>query len=88
MGIGVSVLLIAAGLILALAVHTTVAGLDIQVVGWILAAAGVLGLILEFALFAPRRRYPADRSEVVERVAPAAPGVVEERRIVRDERSF
>ena len=88
MGIGVSVLLIAAGLVLALAVHATVAGLDIQVVGWILAGAGVLGLILEFALFAPRRRYPVATSEVRERVAPVSPGVVEERRIVRDERDF
>ncbi|RZS91720.1 hypothetical protein EV189_0967 [Motilibacter rhizosphaerae] len=79
MGIGVSVLLIAAGLIIALAVHATVSGLDLQVVGWILAAAGVLGLVLEFALFAPRRRYAAP---VVERdvVDPAPRTVVEERR--------
>lgn len=87
MGIGISVLLIAAGLILALAVDVTVSGLDIQVVGWILVAAGVLGLILEFAMFAPRRRYPARTAEVRERaVVDPAPAVVEERRIYDDGR--
>jgi hypothetical protein len=85
MGIGASIVLLAAGLILALAVHASVAGLDVQAVGWILAAAGVLGLVLEFALFAPRRRYPAAADRVVERDVverPAAPRtVVEERRV-------
>jgi Domain of unknown function (DUF6458) len=81
MGIGVSILLIAAGLILALAVHVTVSGLDIQVVGWILVAAGVLGLVLEFALFAPRRRYAARDYPVRD---PDATRVVEERRTYDD----
>ena len=85
MGIGIGVLLIAAGLILALAVHVTVSGLDIQVVGWILVAAGVLGLILEIALFAPRRRYPAAR-DYDPRVSPG--GRVEERRIYDDRGNY
>lgn len=83
MGIGVSILLIAVGLILALAVHVTVSGVDIQVVGWILVAAGALGLVLEFALFAPRRRYPAAR-DYPARDNPAGPTTVEERRIYDD----
>jgi hypothetical protein len=70
MGIGVSVFLIAVGLILALAVHVTVAGLDVQLVGWILVIAGVLGLITSFAFFGPRRR----RTTVVERTAPVNQG--------------
>jgi Domain of unknown function (DUF6458) len=37
-------------------VHATVAGVDIHVIGWILMAAGALGLILTMAVFAPRRR--------------------------------
>ncbi len=56
MGIGVSLFLIVLGLILALAVHVSVAGVDIVLVGWILFGAGVLGLIASFVIFAPRRR--------------------------------
>jgi hypothetical protein len=55
MGIGVSVFLLAVGAVLAFAVHATVAGLDIHVVGWILMAAGALGLIITATIFAPRR---------------------------------
>ena len=83
MGIGIGILLIAAGLILALAVHATVSGLDIQVVGWILVAAGALGLVLELVLFAPRRRYPGPVTDVRQRtVYDDRPGVVEEQRRV------
>ena len=46
MGIGVSILLIAAGLILALAVNADVSGVDIDTVGWILVVVGALGLVL------------------------------------------
>lgn len=80
MGIGVSVFLIAVGLVLALAVDYSLSGLDIQVVGWILVAAGVLGLILTFTLFAPRRRIGAP--PVV--TDPVGGAVVEERRVYDD----
>ena len=46
----------AGGAILAFAVHATVAGLDIRVVGGILMAAGFLSLALTLLVFAPRRR--------------------------------
>lgn len=81
MGIGVSVFLIAAGLVLALAVNASISGLDIQVVGWILVAAGVLGLVLTFTLFAPRRRIGAG-PVVTDPLAGGA--VVEERRVYDD----
>jgi hypothetical protein len=45
-GIGVSIFLIALGAILAFAVTAEVAGLDVQTVGWILLAVGVIGLVL------------------------------------------
>ena len=35
MGLGVSILLIAAGAILAFAVNTNVSGVDIQTIGWV-----------------------------------------------------
>lgn len=56
MGIGVSIFLIAIGLILALATNFEVAGLDVQLVGWILAALGVVGLIMTLLVWGPRRR--------------------------------
>jgi hypothetical protein len=46
MGLGVSIFLIAVGLILALAVHTTTTGVDIHTIGWILTIVGILGLVL------------------------------------------
>ena len=46
MGIGVSIFLIAAGLILALAVNVTTSGVDIDTVGWNLVVVGAVGLLL------------------------------------------
>jgi hypothetical protein len=56
MGIGASIFLIAVGAILAFAVNAQVAGIDINVIGWILMGAGVLGLLMTLLVFAPRRR--------------------------------
>ncbi|MBA2331195.1 MAG: hypothetical protein H0V94_00185 [Actinobacteria bacterium] len=46
MGVGVSILLIAAGAILTWAVNATVSGLEIQTVGVILLIVGIVGLVL------------------------------------------
>ncbi|WFE39181.1 DUF6458 family protein [Micromonospora sp. WMMD998] len=46
MGIGTSIFLIAVGAILTFALNATVGGVDLDIVGWILMAAGVVGLIL------------------------------------------
>ncbi len=46
MGIGIGVFLLAVGLILALAVGDSIEGVDLALVGWILAGAGVLSLFL------------------------------------------
>jgi len=56
MGIGFSIFLLAVGAILAFAVSATVAGIDISIVGWILMAAGVIGLVLTMVVLTPRRR--------------------------------
>ncbi|KQX61967.1 DUF6458 family protein [Angustibacter sp. Root456] len=74
MGIGASIFLIAVGLILALAVHFDISGLDINVIGWILVVVGIIGLIMTALVFAPRRR----------RVATRDADVVEERRVYDD----
>lgn len=56
MGIGAGIFLIAAGAILAFALHTTVSGISLVTVGVILMIVGALGIALDLALFAPRRR--------------------------------
>jgi beta-lactamase regulating signal transducer with metallopeptidase domain len=51
MGIGVSLILIAAGAILAWAVNATVSGLDINTVGYILIVVGAVGLVLSMVFW-------------------------------------
>ena len=46
MGIGVSLILLAVGLVLALAVDYDAAGVDIQTIGWIVTIVGAVGLVL------------------------------------------
>jgi hypothetical protein len=46
MGVGVSIILIAAGAILTWAVTATVSGVSIQTVGVILLVVGIVGLVL------------------------------------------
>jgi uncharacterized protein DUF6458 len=46
MGIGVSLLLVAAGAILIWAVNATVSGIELQTIGWILLAVGAIGALL------------------------------------------
>lgn len=46
MGMGVSLILIAAGAILAFAVNAEVSGLEITTVGWILLVVGIVGALL------------------------------------------
>ncbi len=70
MGIGVSIFLLALGAILAFAVEASVSGLDIHVIGYILMAAGALGLLLTMLVFGRRDS--------------VGTGVVTEERVVRD----
>jgi len=56
MGIGASIFLIALGAILTFALDFTVGGVNIDVVGWILMVAGVLGLLFTLLIWGPRRR--------------------------------
>jgi hypothetical protein len=56
MGTGISVFMIAIGAILTFALDVTVSGIDLDTVGIILMIAGVIGIIVDLAIFAPRRR--------------------------------
>jgi hypothetical protein len=51
MGVGVSIILIAAGAILTWAVTATVSGVSIQTVGVILLIVGIVGLVLSMVFW-------------------------------------
>jgi hypothetical protein len=75
MGIGASIFMLAVGAIITFAFNIRVGWLDLDAVGWILMAAGALGLVLTLTIFNRRRRvvttsqaapYPGDRRVVEE----------------------
>jgi hypothetical protein len=52
MGIGVSIFLIAVGLILALAVNVDTDGaVDVPMIGWILVVVGIVGMLLSLVFW-------------------------------------
>jgi len=75
MTIGAALLLIAAGAVLRFAITTeTVGGFNLYIIGDILMAVGVLGLILWMLVWAPwARRRRASYSRTVEEAPPAGP---------------
>lgn len=54
--VGGPIALIVIGLILALAVADMISGIDLTMIGWIVAGAGVIWLILELVMNRPRTR--------------------------------
>lgn len=56
MGIGGSIFLLAVGAILAFAVDADISGIDINIIGWILMAAGLVGLVITLWYWNSRRR--------------------------------
>ena len=66
MGIGVSIILIAAGAILTWAVNASVSGLELQTIGVILMVVGALGLIVSMIFWSSWGGFGGrDRDEVV-----------------------
>jgi hypothetical protein len=55
MGIGASIFMLAVGAILTFAFNIRVGWLDLDAVGWILMAAGAVGLIVTLVMFGRRR---------------------------------
>ena len=51
MGVGVSLILIAAGAILTWAVNATVSGVDINTIGVILLVVGIIGVLLSLVFW-------------------------------------
>ncbi len=89
MGIGASILLIAIGAILTFALNVRVGFLDLDIVGWIMMAAGVAGLILTTVIWGPRRRAVVTR-ETDTTIPPASteyrPSTTEYRRVEERDR--
>ncbi|MEE6258332.1 DUF6458 family protein [Plantactinospora sonchi] len=85
MGIGGSIFLIALGAILAFAVNVGTGWLDLNVVGWVLMLAGVVGLAMTAYFWRSRRRTVVATPATPEpRVVPSPRDqVVEEYREVR-----
>lgn len=54
MGLSVSLLLIAVGLILGLAVHAQTRILDVSTIGWILTIVGFVGLLISLIVGVPQ----------------------------------
>jgi uncharacterized membrane protein len=81
MGIAISLFLFAIGAILTFATNVSVSGLDLDVVGVILMLVGIVGFVLNLAVWGPRRRRMVRTApaEVVERRRAAPADVVEER---------
>ena len=74
MGIGVSLILVAAGAILTWAVSAEVSGVDLQTVGVILMVVGIVGAVLSLVFWSSwggfgstRETIVRDRDHVVER---------------------
>jgi hypothetical protein len=74
-GIGASIFMLAVGAIIAFALHVHVGFLDLRVVGWVLMAAGAVGLIMTLTIFGSRRRTVVTSTTA----PPVAPG---ERRVI------
>jgi hypothetical protein len=67
MGIGVSLLLIAAGAILAWAVDAEASGVDLQTVGVILLVVGIIGVVLSLIFWSSWGGFGGYRRDVVVR---------------------
>lgn len=77
MGIGASVFLLAVGAIITFAFNIRVGWLDLDAVGWILMAAGAVGLIVTLIMFSNRRR-----TVVTNTTTPTVPPAVPQQNVV------
>jgi len=79
MGIGVSLILIAVGAVLAFAVHVSTSGFNLHTVGYILLAIGAIGILLSLMFWSSWGGFGSRRT-VVEDAPPSR-----RRTVVHDE---
>ena len=66
MGIGVSLILIAVGAVLAFAVHVTTSGFNVHTVGWILLVVGIVGALISLMFWSSWGGFGGRRTVVEE----------------------
>jgi len=76
MGIGVSLILIAVGAVLAFAVHVSTSGFNIHTVGYILLVVGIVGALISMMFWSTWGGF-GSRTEVVD-AGPRRRTVIEE----------
>lgn len=64
--LGMSLFLLAAGLVLAFAINATVAGVDIVVIGLIMAGVGLFGVVLSMMFMMSLMPWGAERTTVID----------------------
>jgi beta-lactamase regulating signal transducer with metallopeptidase domain len=69
-GIGVSIILIAVGAVLAFAVHVTTSGFNVNTVGYILLIVGALGALISLVFWSSWGGFGGRRTTVVEEQGP------------------
>ena len=74
MGIGASIFMLAVGAIITFAFNIRVGWLDLDIVGWVLMAAGAVGLIVTLMMLSGRRRTVVRDETVPVAPPPTAPG--------------
>ena len=79
MGIGVSLILIAVGAVLAFAVHVTTSGFNVNTVGYILLVVGVVGGLISLAFWSSWGGVGSRRRTVIDE------GPAPRRTVVQDE---
>jgi hypothetical protein len=67
MGIGVSLILIAVGAVLAFAVHVTTSGFNVHTIGWILLIVGAIGVFLSLIFWSSWGGFGGERRTTVVR---------------------
>ncbi len=78
MAIGSGIFLIAVGAILAFALNESVDAIDLGLVGWILMAAGALGIIISLAMSGRKRTTVTEsHAEARPQAGAAQPGTVQ-----------
>ena len=82
MGIGVSLILIAVGAVLAFAVHVTTSGFNVHTVGYILLVVGAIGVLLSLVFWSTWGGVGSRRTVVEEGAAPARRRTVVEDEVV------
>lgn len=78
MGIGVSLILIAVGAVLAFAVHVTTTGFNVNTVGYILLVVGIVGGLISLAFWSSWGGWHSRRTVVEDRPVTGRRTVVED----------